>query len=134
MVYREITTKDKILGGFKIEHPKWYWHVPMLGRLFAYFEMKPKHTPLKRIIILLENTLLYFITGIFVCLFDPYSWLWGTLIVLIGLPIEYDLIHRHPKFFWAKQIPSVWGFVWSMYHSMSFFYLGCSLMLFGGGF
>jgi len=118
--------------GFPIEF------VPILGRFIIgrkflssnISKFTEKEPIWKTILILVENTLAYFLLGylaIFLCPQRTIFLVWATVGFALFAPIEYFLQKKHPRFFGGRIPASPMFFTWLVYHAFLFMLFGAFL-------
>ena len=114
--------------------------VPVLGRFYMTGEMKrayeatdPSASRLKKNVMLLENTLVYFLAGFMYQLLPEDLIFCGNLfhftVLLLAVwmvvgPLEYWLYGKNPRWFLIENTPSKREFVWICYQAFWFSVLG----------
>jgi prepilin signal peptidase PulO-like enzyme (type II secretory pathway) len=82
------------------------YFIPLIGRFVAFFEEwnDPYKAQWKKVVILLENTIPYYLLGYFFGLFFSDAFILITILVFIITGyIEFHLILKYPKFFLAEE-------------------------------
>jgi len=114
--------------------------IPVLGRFYMTEEMRreyeatdPDAGRLKKSVMLLENTLLYFLAGvmygslpedlIFGADLSYFVFLILAVWIVVG-PLEYWLYGKNPRWFFVENTPSKREFVWICYQAFWFSVLG----------